>query len=114
MADFLALNRFLIFLIDGGFLCFSNSALATHSPKPGLIFRRESSDSASLGVFIRQILFCDKHSLELLVCGNLFCSALDFLLLLHSLEKSNQLRSCDNCDMAWRSNSTGLLRTVMD
>ena len=77
MADSLTLNRFLIFLIDGGFLCFFNSALATHSPKLGLIFQRESSDSAPLGVFIGRILFCDKHALELLACGFLFCSALE-------------------------------------
>jgi hypothetical protein len=37
----------------------------------------ESSDSAPLGVFIGQILFCDKHALELLACGFLFCSALE-------------------------------------
>jgi hypothetical protein len=77
MADFLALNRFLIFLIDGGFLCFFDSALATHSSKLGLIFQKESSDGASLGVFIEQILFYDKHSLELLACEFLFFSALE-------------------------------------
>jgi hypothetical protein len=37
-----------------------------------------------------------------------------FLLLLYPLEKSNQLRSSDDCYMAWRSNSTGLLHSVMD
>jgi hypothetical protein len=77
MADSLALNRFLIFPIDSGFLCFFDSALTTHSPKLGLIFRRESSDNASVGVFIGQILFCDEHSLELLAYGFLFCSALE-------------------------------------